>query len=51
MQEIKPWFLKQDYPQNIVDQDLGKDEFSKLPRRANKRDKVVCLVVTYHPLL
>ena len=51
MQETKQWFFKHDYPQNIVDHDLRKVGFSKLPRRANKRDKVVCLVATYHPLL
>ena len=51
MREIKLWFLKRGYPENIVDQELGKREFSESSRRTNKRDKGVCLVATYHPLL
>ena len=45
------WFLKRGFPENIVDQELGKVEFSELSRRTNKRDKGLCLVATYHPLL
>ena len=29
MREMKLWFLKQGYPENIVDQELGKVEFSE----------------------
>ena len=36
--------------ENIVDQELGKVDFSESSRRTNKRDKSVCLVVTYHSL-
>ena len=51
MREVKFWFLKRGYPENIVDQELGKVDFSESSRRTNKRDKGVCLVATYHPLL
>ena len=51
MREMKLWFLKRGYPENIVDQELGKVDFSESSRRTNKRDKGVCLVATYHPLL
>ena len=36
--------------ENIVDQELGKVKSSESSRRTNKKDKGVCLVVTYHPL-
>ena len=45
------WFLERGYPENIVNQELRKVKFSKSSGRTNKRDKGVCLVVTYHPLL
>ena len=45
------WFLERGYPENIVNQELGKVKFSKSSGRTNKRDKGVCLVVTYHPLI
>ena len=51
MREMKLWFLKLGYPENIVDQEVGKVESSELSRRTNKKDKGVCLVATYHPLL
>ena len=51
MRQMKLWFLKQGYPENIVDQELGKVEFSESSWRANKRDKGVCLVATCHLLL
>ena len=50
MREMNLWFLKLGFPENIVNQELGKVKFSKSSGRANKRDKGVCLVVTYHPL-
>ena len=49
MKEMKVWLLKRGYPENIVDQELGKVRFSKLSQRTNKRDKGIYLVVTYHP--
>ena len=48
---MKLWFLKRGYPENLVDQEPGKVDFSESSRRTNKRDKSVCLVATYHPLL
>ena len=48
---MKLWFLKRGYPENIVDQELGKVDFSELSRRTNKKDKGACLVAPYHPLL
>ena len=50
MREMKLWFLKWGYPENIVDQELGKVESSESSQRTNKKDKGVCLVATY-PLL
>ena len=51
MSEMKSWLLKRGYPEKIVDQKLRKVNFSKSSPRANKRDKGVCSVTTYHPLL
>ena len=51
MRETKLWFLKRGYPENIVEQELGRVESFESSRRANKKDKCVCLVATYHPLL
>ena len=48
---MKLWFLKRGYPENIVDQELGKVESSESSRRTNKKDKGVCLVAAYPPLL
>ena len=31
MSEMKLWFLKRGYPENIAEQQLGKSEYSKLP--------------------
>ena len=31
MSEMKLWFLKRGYPENIAEQQLGKFEYSKLP--------------------
>ena len=44
------WFLKRGYPENIVNQELGKVKFSQSSVRDNKRDKGVRLVARYHPL-
>ena len=49
LRETKSWFLKRSYPGNIIE--IGKVDFSKSSRRTNKRDKGLCLVATYHPLL
>ena len=42
IREIKLRFLKRGYPENVVDQELGKVESSELSRRTNKKDKSVC---------
>ena len=47
---MKLWFLKRDYPENIVHHERGKIEFSESSGKTNKRDKSVCLVATYHAL-
>ena len=46
---MKLWFLKRGYPENIVEQQLGKVESSETSRKANKKDEDVSLV--YHRLL
>ena len=46
---MKLWFLK--HPENIVDHERGKIEFSESSRKTSKRDKSLCLVATYHALL
>ena len=51
MREMKLWFLKRGYPENKVDQELGKVDCSESSQRTNKKDKSECLVATYHPLL
>ena len=51
MKEMKSYFLKRSYPENIVDQELAKVESSESSRRTNKKGKGVCLVPAYHPLL
>ena len=51
MREMKLWFLKRGYSENIVDQELEKVDFSESSWRTNKRDKGVYLVATYHQLL
>ena len=38
MRDMKLWFLKRGYPENIIGQELGKVDFSKSSRRTNKRD-------------
>ena len=40
MREMKLWFLKRGYPENIVDQELGKFECSEPSRRTNKEIKL-----------
>ena len=39
MREMNLWFIKQDYPERVVDQGLGKVNFSRLPRKTNKEMK------------
>ena len=51
MREMKLWFLKRGYSENIVRQKPGKVKSSESSLRTNEKDKAVCLVATYHPLL
>ena len=51
IREIKLWFFIRCYLEKVVGQELGKVEFSESSRRPNKRDKGVCLVDTYQPLI
>ena len=51
MREMKLWFLKWGYPENIVEQQLGKVESSETSRITNKKDEDVSLVPAYHRLL
>ena len=51
LRHMKLWFLKRDYPVNIIDQELGKIKSFESSRKTNKKDKRLCLVATYHPLL
>ena len=51
MRELKLWFLKRGYPENIADQELEKVESSESSGgKSNKKDESVCLVSIYHPL-
>ena len=40
MCEMNLWFIKQDYPEMVVDQGVGKVNFSRLPRKTNKEMKM-----------
>ena len=49
---IKSWFLKREYPENIISADIDKVKFSNIERKSNsKTQKGIPLVMTYHPLL
>ena len=37
LREMKLWFLKRGCPENVVDQELGKVEFSESSRETNKK--------------
>ena len=50
--EMKSWFLKRGYPENINNRDMEKVKFKKqVFSRRGGATKVVSLVITYHPLL
>ena len=49
---MKPRFLKREYPKRLILAEMDKVRFSNIERRGNsKTQKGVPLVVTYHPLL
>ena len=50
--EIKSWFLKRGYPENIINREMEKAKFKKqVFSRRGGATKGVPLVTTYHPLL
>ena len=53
-QEMKSWFWKGEYPQNLVSSEMKKVKFSSLRLKSNDKNhniKGIPYVVTYHPLL
>ena len=49
--EIKSWFLKRGYPNNVIEKEMKKVKSSKISSTRKDNTKVVPLVVTYHPSL
>ena len=49
---MKSWFLKQGYPENIINREMEKVKFKKqVFSRRGEVTKGVPMVITYHPLL
>ena len=49
--EMKSWILKRGYPNNVIEKEMKKVEFSKISSTRKDNTKGVSLVVTYHPSL
>ena len=47
--KMKSWFLKRDYPENMIDEEIKKVKFSEKGSKKSKWSKGVSFVVTYHP--
>ena len=47
--EMKSWFLKRGYPNNVIEKEMKKVKFSKVSSTRKDNPKGVPLVVTYHP--
>ena len=47
--EMKSWFLKRGYPNNVIEREMKKVKFSKISSTRKDNTKGVPLVVTYHP--
>ena len=47
--EMKSWFLKRGYPNNVIEKEMKKVKFSKISSTRKDNAKGVPLVVTYHP--
>ena len=47
--EMKSWFLKRGYPNNVTEKEMKKVKFSKISSTRKGNAKGVPLVVTYHP--
>ena len=53
-EEIKLWFRKRKYPEDLISSEMGKVMFSNLKLKSNDKNhnmKGITLAVTYHPLL
>ena len=53
-EEMKSWFRKREYPENLISSEMNKFKFSNLRLKSNDKNhnmKRIPLVVTYHPLL
>ena len=49
--KMKSWFLKRGYPENMIDEEMKKINFSEKGSIKSKGSKRVLFVVTYHPSL
>ena len=49
--KMKSWFLKRDYPEDMIDEETKKVKFSEKVSKKSKGSKVVPFVATYHPSL
>ena len=49
--KMKSWFLKRGYPENMIDEEMKKMNFSEKGSKKSKGSKGVLFVVTYHPSL
>ena len=47
--ELKSWFLKCGYSNNVIEKEIKKVRFSKISSTRKNNAKGVPLVVTYHP--
>ena len=48
---MKSWFLKRGHPENMIDEEMKKVQFSKKGNKNCKGSKEVSFVVTHHPCL
>ena len=49
--KMKPWFLKRDYPESMINEDIKEVIFLEKGSKQSKGSKRVSFVVTYHPSL
>ena len=53
-EEMKSWFRKREYPEDLISSEIRKDKFSKLRLKSNDKNhnmNGIPLVFTHHPLL
>ena len=48
---MKSWFLKRGYPENMIQEEMKKVNFSEKGSKKHKGSKGVPFAVTYHPSL